>query len=62
MYAIDVNLLELVASGPRASIGLNDPPSARELQRARYWLRFFKLSGLARRRRGNYRTDNCAGH
>jgi molybdate transport system ATP-binding protein len=49
-YAIDVTLLELVASGRYSSIGLVDTPSAADLRIARRWLKFFKLLTLAKRR------------
>jgi len=50
MYAVDVSILELVASGRHASIGLVDAPTAADLGPARYWLKFFKLLTHARRR------------
>jgi molybdate transport system ATP-binding protein len=50
IYAADVNLLELVASGRHSSIGLNFPPTAAETRLALRWLKFFKLSSMARRR------------
>jgi molybdate transport system ATP-binding protein len=46
-YLIDVSTLELVASGPRASIGLADPATPAELRRARRWLAFFELAAQA---------------
>jgi molybdate transport system ATP-binding protein len=49
-YAIDVTLLELVASGRYSSIGLVDTPSAVDLRIARRWLKFFKLLTMAQRR------------
>jgi molybdate transport system ATP-binding protein len=49
-YAIDVNLLELVASGRHSSIGLVDAPSAADVRIARRWLKFFKLLSMAKRR------------
>ncbi len=49
-YAIDVTLLELVASGRYASIGLSDPPTSLDRRRARRWLRFFALASFADRR------------
>jgi molybdate transport system ATP-binding protein len=48
-YAVDVSILELVASGRHSSIGLVDPPSAEDLKIARRWLKFFKLLSVARR-------------
>jgi molybdate transport system ATP-binding protein len=50
IYAVDVSILELVASGRHSSIGLNDAPTVEDLRQARRWLRFFKLSTLAQRR------------
>ena len=49
-YAIDVTLLELVASGRHSSIGLVDAPSAADVRIARRWLKFFKLLTMAKRR------------
>jgi molybdate transport system ATP-binding protein len=49
-YAVDVSVLELVASGRHASIGLVDAPSALDLRVARRWLRFFALASVAKRR------------
>jgi molybdate transport system ATP-binding protein len=49
-FSMDLDILELVASGRHASIGLNDAPSAADLRIARRWLKFFKLSSLAKRR------------
>lgn len=49
-YAIDVTLLELVASGRHSSIGLAEAPSAVDLRIARRWLKFFKLLTLAKQR------------
>jgi molybdate transport system ATP-binding protein len=50
LYAVDVSILELVASGRHSSIGLNDTPTAEDLRVARYWLKFFKLTTQAKRR------------
>jgi ABC-type molybdenum transport system ATPase subunit/photorepair protein PhrA len=47
-YAADVSILELVASGRHSSIGLVDPPTASDTRLARRWLKFFKLSSMAR--------------
>jgi ABC-type molybdenum transport system ATPase subunit/photorepair protein PhrA len=47
---VDVSVLELVASGRHASIGLVDAPSARDLRAALGWLKFFALSSVAKRR------------
>jgi molybdate transport system ATP-binding protein len=49
-YLIDVSLLELVASGRHASIGLNEPLSASDARRARRWLEFFGLASCAAHR------------
>jgi molybdate transport system ATP-binding protein len=50
VYAIDVSILELVASGRHSSIGLNEPLTADDVRLARRWLRFFKLLSFAQRR------------
>jgi molybdate transport system ATP-binding protein len=50
VYAVDVSILELVASGRYSSIGLVDAPSAVDLRIARRWLKFFKLASMAQRR------------
>jgi molybdate transport system ATP-binding protein len=50
MYSVDVDILELVASGRHSSIGLIDPPTAKDRRAARGWLKFFKLASLAKRR------------
>lgn len=50
LYAISVDVLELVASGRHSSIGLAAPMTAAELKRARAWLAFFKLQRVAQRR------------
>jgi molybdate transport system ATP-binding protein len=50
MYVVDDSILRLVASGRHSSIGLVDPPTAADLRHARRWLKFFKLSSMARRR------------
>jgi molybdate transport system ATP-binding protein len=49
-YAINVSVLDLVASGRYASIGLADEPTARDRREAREWLRFFGLLSVAARR------------
>jgi ABC-type molybdenum transport system ATPase subunit/photorepair protein PhrA len=49
-YAIDVPLVELVASGRHASIGLVATLSTPDRRRARHWLRFFDLLPLADQR------------
>jgi len=50
LYAIDLELWELVASGRYASVGLNDAPSAEDRKQALYWLKFFKLQSVKQRR------------
>ena len=47
-YSTDVSILELVASGRHSSIGLVDAPTAADTKAARVWLKFFKLSSMAR--------------
>jgi molybdate transport system ATP-binding protein len=49
-YAVDVSVSELVASGRYASIGLVDRPTAPDRRAALYWLRFFGLKSVAKRR------------
>lgn len=49
-YAVDVTLLELVASGRYASIGLSDAPTPADQRHARRWLSFFALASFAARR------------
>jgi molybdate transport system ATP-binding protein len=51
-YLVDVTLLDLVASGRYASIGLCHEPTAADHRRSRHWLEFFALSSLAKRRPG----------
>jgi molybdate transport system ATP-binding protein len=46
----NVSVRDLVASGPRASIGLAEPTTAAEARVAARWLKFFGLSGVAERR------------
>ena len=48
-YLVNVTLLELVASGRHASIGLAEPLGASDRSAAHRWLEFFGLAGLARR-------------
>jgi molybdate transport system ATP-binding protein len=50
LYAVDVTLLELVASGRHSSIGLAEPMTAADKRAARRWLKFFKLLSVAARR------------
>jgi molybdate transport system ATP-binding protein len=50
LYAVEVSILDLVASGRHSSIGLNAAPSAEDRKQALYWLKFFKLLSQARRR------------
>jgi len=49
-YTVDVTILELVASGRHASIGLAAPATAADQRHAQTWLKFFALSSFARRR------------
>jgi molybdate transport system ATP-binding protein len=49
-YRIEVSLLELVASGSHASIGLVDALDAADRTRARRWLAFFGLTRWSLRR------------
>jgi ABC-type molybdenum transport system ATPase subunit/photorepair protein PhrA len=49
-YAVDVTLWDVVASGRYASIGLVDAPTAADRRVAAYWLRFFGLWTVAKRR------------
>jgi molybdate transport system ATP-binding protein len=49
-YAINVSVLDLVASGRYASIGLVDEPTAQDRSVANGWLKFFGLLSVARRR------------
>jgi molybdate transport system ATP-binding protein len=49
-YAVDVSILDLVASGRYASIGMVDEPTAQDLKAAKRWLRFFGLLSVAKRR------------
>jgi molybdate transport system ATP-binding protein len=48
-YAVNVTVLDLVASGRHASIGLVDAATARDRGVAARWLRFFGLSSVAKR-------------
>jgi molybdate transport system ATP-binding protein len=49
-YAVNVSVLNLVASGRYASIGLVDEPAAGDIRTARHWLRFFGLLSVGARR------------
>jgi ABC-type molybdenum transport system ATPase subunit/photorepair protein PhrA len=49
-YAVDIGILELVASGRHSSIGLGHALTPKDARVARGWLEFFKLSSLAKRR------------
>jgi len=49
-YAVNVTVLDLVASGRYASIGMCDAPTAADERHALRWLKFFGLSGVAKRR------------
>jgi molybdate transport system ATP-binding protein len=48
VYALDVDLMELVASGRHSSIGLAAPMTATDIKIARNWLKFFKMLRLAK--------------
>jgi molybdate transport system ATP-binding protein len=50
LYAVDVPLRELVASGRHSSIGLAEPMTTADARAARRWLKFFKLLSVAKRR------------
>jgi molybdate transport system ATP-binding protein len=50
LYAISVDVLELIASGCHSSIGLAAPMTAADLKSARAWLAFFRLQSVAKRR------------
>jgi molybdate transport system ATP-binding protein len=49
-YAVEVTVLDLVASGRYASIGLAEAPTAQDRRTARHWLKFFHLLSVAGRR------------
>ena len=49
-YVLDVDLMELVASGRHSSIGLAAPMTAADRRSALAWLAFFKLRSVASRR------------
>jgi molybdate transport system ATP-binding protein len=49
-YAVEVSVLDLVASGRYASIGLADEPTPQDRSVAAGWLRFFGLVSVAKRR------------
>jgi ABC-type molybdenum transport system ATPase subunit/photorepair protein PhrA len=49
-YAVNVSVLDLVVSGRYASIGLVDKATQRDRRVAAYWLRFFGLLAVAKRR------------
>lgn len=50
LYSVHVDILELVASGRYSSIGLADALTPEDRRVTRGWLKFFKLSSLAKRR------------
>lgn len=50
LYAIDVDVTELVASGRHSSIGLAAPMTAADLKVARIWLKFFRMPEVAKLR------------
>jgi molybdate transport system ATP-binding protein len=49
-YAVDVSVMDLVASGLHASIGLVDDLTVPERKAATRWLKFFGLTAVAKRR------------
>jgi len=49
-YAVNVTLFDLVASGRYASIGMSGAPTAADEKSVRYWLRYFALLSVAKRR------------
>ncbi|MEP6547764.1 MAG: ATP-binding cassette domain-containing protein [Gammaproteobacteria bacterium] len=49
-YAVDVSLMDLVASGRYASVGLVDEPTALDCRAAKRWLQSFGLKSVANRR------------
>jgi molybdate transport system ATP-binding protein len=49
-YAVNVSVADLVASGRYASIGLVDEATAEDRRVAAYWLGFFGLASVAKRR------------
>jgi molybdate transport system ATP-binding protein len=49
-YAVNVSVLDLVASGRYASIGLVNEPTTQDRKVAKSWLRFFGLLSAAERR------------
>jgi len=49
-YAVDVTVLDLVASGRYASVGMSDAPTAADKRHAFRWLKFFALLAVARSR------------
>ena len=49
-YSIDVNVLQLVASGRYASIGLANKLNSQDHGHAMRWLKFFRLLAFAKRR------------
>ena len=50
LYATDIEVMELVASGRHSSIGLAARMTAADFKSARTWLAFFKLRNVAKRR------------
>jgi molybdate transport system ATP-binding protein len=49
-YAVNVTVSDLVASGRYASIGMSEAPTAADEKSTRYWLRYFALLSVAKRR------------
>jgi molybdate transport system ATP-binding protein len=48
LYAMDVSVMELVASGRHSSIGLAAPMTAADRNVARLWLKFFRMLSVAK--------------
>jgi ABC-type molybdenum transport system ATPase subunit/photorepair protein PhrA len=49
-YAVNVTVSDLVVSGRYASIGMAEAPTAADQKIARYWLKYFALLSVAKRR------------
>jgi molybdate transport system ATP-binding protein len=49
-YAVNVTVSDLVASGRYASIGMSEAPTPADEKSTRYWLRYFALLSVAKRR------------
>ena len=61
LHPLYLTALEVVVSGLHASIGLDDPPTAAETQRARRSLRRWAPARWRRDRCASCRTASCAG-